>query len=277
MLGASLVFMTACSGCAKKAEPAAAPSAVGASPEGEREQDEDETASDEQGNEGDEEALPLPAHPGAHRTDAKLAGAAALTAEANRQLSIMRRSLYTHKTQIDEPTGLFEYDCSGFLDYSLANVAPDALADLRRATVKRPLAKHFVAFFESIPQGGKTGGWRRVGRVVDMVPGDVIAWLKPADVVSKNTGHVMIVRAAPVQARAQSGDVTALTVTVPIYDSTSVRHGKGDSRLPSRATGLGTGEILVMVDQGGRPLRYRWSHGKKAREHVTTIAMGHLD
>ena len=102
-----------------------------------------------------------------------------------------------------------------------------------------------------------------------MVPGDVIAWLESADVVSKNTGHVMIVRAAPA---ARSSEVT-----VPIYDSTSVRHGEGDSRSAARATGLGTGEVLVIVDEAGRPLRHRWSRGKKAREHATTIAMGHLD
>ena len=218
----------------------------------------------ETGTEGDEPDLP--AAPPHTRPSAR--GAAAMAAEAARQIAAMKTSAYTHHTSIDEASGRFDYDCSGLVDYALVNIAPEAFAELRQATVKRPLAKHFVTFFA----GNPAGRWKRVVRVVDLVPGDILAWLKPADVTSKNTGHVMIVREAPRRDAKRADEIV-----VPIYDSTSIRHGSGDSRTATHGTGLGTGEVLLLVDARGAPLRYRWSRGSAAHEHVTTIAMGHLD
>lgn len=177
----------------------------------------------------------------------------------------MRATAYTHKTTIDASAGKFEFDCSGFVGYVLAQSQPQALAELRRATKKRPLAKHFVTFFQDLPEDS---AWRKIERARDLEPGDMIAWLKPADVVTKNTGHVMIVRERP-QRDEQHPDVWV----VQIIDSTAVPHGKGDSRKASGKTGLGTGEVLLVVDETGVPIGYRWSRGTKATLHLTTIAL----
>jgi hypothetical protein len=193
----------------------------------------------------------------------------ALLGEAQRQLAAMRTSRYSHKTHVDEATGRFDYDCSGLVDYTLARVAPDALDQLRHATSKRPLAKHFVALVTSISPGDKVGRWRHVAHARDLVPGDIVAWLKPADVSTRNTGHVMIVR-EPVS-------VTQDEIAVPVIDSTSVRHGSTDSRYATESTGLGTGTIYLVVDASGSPQGYRWSHGKKAREHATTIVLARVE
>jgi hypothetical protein len=178
----------------------------------------------------------------------------------------MKATAYTHTTTIDASAGKFEFDCSGFVGYVLAQSQPRALAELRRATKKRPLAKHFVAFLENLPTDTT---WRRIDRADELAPGDVIAWLKPADVVTKNTGHVMIVRDRP-QRDAKHPDVWI----VPIIDSTAVPHGKGDSRKDRGVTGLGTGEVLLVVDESGAPIGYRWSRGTKATLHVTKIVLG---
>jgi hypothetical protein len=176
-----------------------------------------------------------------------------------------RSTAYTHKTTIDEAEGRYELDCSGFVGYVLAKSQPSALAELRGATKRRPLAKHFVEFFQNLPAGSV---WHEIQRVQDLAPGDVIAWLKPDDVTTKNTGHVMIVRAAPVR------DVDYTDVwAVPIIDSTAVPHGKGDSRKDTGVTGLGTGEVLLVVDEHDVPIAYRWSRGTKATLHETTIAL----
>jgi hypothetical protein len=45
---------------------------------------------------------------------------AALLAEVNRELSVMKSSAYSHRTHVDEASGLFDYDCSGLLNYGLA-------------------------------------------------------------------------------------------------------------------------------------------------------------
>ena len=185
--------------------------------------------------------------------------------QAMHVLSSMRATAYTHKTTIEASAGKFEFDCSGFVGYVLAQSQPRALAELRAATKKRPLAKHFVTFFQNVhPQST----WRKIERVEDLAPGDMIAWLKPADVVTKNTGHVMIVRERPIRDE-QHPDMWS----VQIIDSTAVPHGKGDSRKARGLTGLGTGEVLLIVDDRGEPIGYRWSRGTRATLHMTTIAL----
>ena len=262
-------LMTACSGCGGSEQKAAAPPApapalsatqVGTITDG----DDDGT---ESGNEGDDGA-PLPAGP-AVTASAKL-GSAALLAEADRQLAAMSSTVYSHHTMVDEGRGSFEYDCSGFVDYSLSRATPDAFADLRNGTVKRPLAKHFVSFASAIPAAGRSGRWHRVMRATDLVPGDIVAWLKPADSTSKNTGHVMIVHGAPSRLPAHAD-----SIVVPIIDSTAMRHGAGDSRAV-RASGLGTGSIVLVVDGTGAPVHFNWTRGK-SREHTSSIALAHLE
>src|SRR4029078_5489422 len=85
-----------------------------------------------------------------------------------------------------------DYDCSGFVGYALAHAAPDALHAVVEATVRRPLARHFEAFFPA-----PRAPWTRVERAADLVPGDIIAWLEPPAKHSRNTGHVMIVDQLP--------------------------------------------------------------------------------
>ncbi|MEO6420768.1 MAG: hypothetical protein ABIP39_15255, partial [Polyangiaceae bacterium] len=60
-----------------------------------------------------------------------------------------------------------------------------------------------------------------------------------------------------------------------VVDSTSARHGKGDSR-PLHTTGLGTGAIVLVSDESGAPIHYRWTRGK-SREHTSTIVLAHLE
>ena len=194
-----------------------------------------------------------------------------LLEEANRELGLARDTAYTHLTRIDEAAGRFHVDCSGFVGYALARAAPEALDELRAATIRRPLAEHFVSFFESLPGRPEIARWQAVRRATELEPGDLLAWLEPADVASSNTGHVMIVR-GPAAPDPDRPDLLA----VPVIDATAVPHGKTDSRKAAHRTGLGTGEVLLVVDPRGTPIAYRWSRGIRAREHATTIAMARL-
>jgi hypothetical protein len=189
-------------------------------------------------------------------------GSAGLIAEASHVLTTMTASSYSHKTQIDGTT--YNVDCSGFIDYLLARVEPPAWGELRAATVKRPLARHYVAFLKT-----PSGSWQRVARVADLAPGDIVAWKRPEDVRSTNTGHVMLVASAP---RAHGGTLWE----VPIIDSTALPHGRSDSRKATRATGVGKGSVLLDADGSGAPVAYFWSDGTKAHRHLTEIAMGRV-
>jgi|GEM_PF-777491 len=235
--------------------------------------DDSSESSSESGDEGDDDGRGLEAQLRARPPSPSAGhGGRSLLDEVQRELASMRSSTYSHHTDVSEAEGRYDLDCSGLVDYALVRSAPQAFEDLRIATVKRPLAKHFVAFITSIPRNGSKGRWHALTRAVELGPGDVLAWLKPADVATKNTGHVMVVR-GPAQRDAKRDDM----IVVPIADSTAVPHGKSDSRKAARATGLGTGEVLLIVDPSGAPIAYRWSRGKKATEHQTTIAMGRIE
>jgi hypothetical protein len=176
-----------------------------------------------------------------------------LLAEAQRELAAKRESHYAHRTHVDEATGAFDYDCSGFVGYALSRSVPTALPR------RRPLAKDFVAAMTSAP-------WTPVARAEDVVAGDVIAWLEPPELHSRNTGHVVIAAAAPRPgARADER-------IVRVIDSSHSGHGKADTR----GSGLGTGEMVLQVDARGAPIGYRWSTWKHSRLLHTTIAIGRL-
>jgi hypothetical protein len=246
----------------------AAPTVEGVAHASTIEGDEPGGGGNEPGNEGDDTVLPAagvaPGNGTAH----------ALLYEIDRQLSRMRSTSYTHQTQIDERSGTYNFDCSAFAGYSLQNAAPRAWDELRAATgvrTGRPLARHFQGFFASLPQGSGRGEWFRVSRVQDLVPGDVVAWLRPPDVVSKNTGHVVVVHGPVTPWNGRPG-----AFLVPVADSTSMLHGVSDSRHAAGATGLGTGTLILEGDAYGAPVAYRWSLGSRAVDHACTIAMGRL-
>ena len=210
-------------------------------------------------------------------SDAQIAGDAVL-AEASRIVSSARSTTYQHHTSVDEATGSFDVDCSGFVGYVLGRVASDARSELQATTAKRPRAKDFTEFFASLPAEGAAAPrapsaprahWRRVVRAADLRPGDVVAWKRPADSHSKNTGHTLIVR-APITVRADF-------VEVPIYDSTGLRHGKSDVRAAGSKSGVGAGTIALRVGSGGAPIAFRWAVTGRYRDHMTDIALGRVE
>jgi hypothetical protein len=196
-------------------------------------------------------------------------GRAALLAEVDRELGAMRTSLYAHHTHVDEAAGSFEYDCSALLDYALSRAVPDALAAVQERAARRPRSREYVTFLESIAPGAASGRWQRVARAAELLPGDVVVWLKPADSRSTNTGHTMIVHGPVVAAPGEPG-----AFVVPVADSTARPHGSHDGRAAAHTTGLGTGQIVLVTDAAGAPTSFRWSPG--GREKPTTIALGRL-
>jgi hypothetical protein len=200
-----------------------------------------------------DDALPAPAALGS--------AAMTLVAEAHRELAAVRESHYAHHTVIDEPHGVFDYDCSGFVGYALKRVAPQAFGELVAATRPRPLAKDFYAFFAKHDH---------IERVADLAPGDIIAWLEPPVKRSRNTGHVMVVDQAPV-AGANPGELV-----VAIIDSSHSGHGHADARIRDHRNGLGAGSIVLLVDSDGKPTGYRWSLAPHSVRYATAIALGHV-
>ena len=212
--------------------------------------------------EDESDALPTDVHVTAAPTGA------GLLAEAQRELAAAMSSQYVHRTHVDELNGTFDYDCSGFIGYALSRIAPDALAAVQAQTRRRPLAKHFEAFFASLAPMGHP--WARVEHVAELMPGDLIAWLEPADKRSHNTGHIMVVAARPYQG------VRVGELEITVIDSSHSGHGVHDARIQQHRNGIGVGKIILMMDSSGRAIGYRWSTAKRSRPYETQVAMARL-
>jgi hypothetical protein len=198
-----------------------------------------------------------------------------LIAESTRQQRAMTTTSYRHRSHIDEASGTFEYDCSGFVAYALLNAAPDALARVPVGPKGRPRAEEFVTYFAGLEANDP---FEPVRRASDIAPGDIIAWLRPEDVNNTNTGHIAIVLdrlgiAAPSSAAAKIGGARELLFRV--VDSTEAPHGD-DVRDRYTMTGLGTGTIGLVVDGSDTPIGYRWKGGESPRAHATMIAVARL-
>jgi hypothetical protein len=181
----------------------------------------------------------------------------------------MKSSVYDHTTLVNEATGSFQYDCSGFLDYALSIALPNQLAAMKTfGGTTRPVAATFENFFASIPAGTTKSGWERVTRAVDLRAGDVVAWLEPATTGSTNTGHVMIVHGD-----AFLNPKRADEVIVPVVDSANSGHGSTDTRAPS-GQGLGAGPVGLLIDASGNPVGYRWTGGVSTTEYQTPVTLG---
>ncbi|HEY0577507.1 MAG TPA: hypothetical protein VGD73_25675 [Pseudonocardia sp.] len=198
--------------------------------------------------------------------DTASAGRLALLTEVRRELATMRDSNYQHKTDVDTGEGEFNFDCSGFIGYALAHSRPAALKALPVTTSTRPLAKDFERHFRAVAAGSAEGPWRPVGTVSELRPGAVIAWLKPADVKSRNTGHVVVALDKPVRNPARADEWL-----VKVADSTASRHAQ-DSR-DADTDGLGTGTIGLSVNGAGHPVGYYWRGAVSTVLKHTEISM----
>jgi hypothetical protein len=152
----------------------------------------------------------------------------------------MRETHYVHGIDVHPGKGYFAFDCSGMVDWLLGQAAPVAHRSLHQGLESRPLARDFVFHLARIEPGQRRGGWLRVGRISDARPGDVIAWLKPKNVRSANTGHVAVVVGEPLV--RTEGDSAYL---VRVADSSRLMH-EDDSRHGHGGYGLGT--LLIQAD-----------------------------
>jgi hypothetical protein len=185
-----------------------------------------------------------------------------LVAEAKRMISQYKETRYSHKTYIDPERGICEVDCSGFLVAILKEVAPEHLRIIPTKH-KRPLAEDFYNIFAA-PDAETARGWRRVRRLADAEPGDIIAWLKLDREPGDNTGHVMLIAEKPV------ADPNG-AYRVRILDSTKSPHGH-DTRAEG-TTGIGRGTIWLETDDRGRLVGYHWKL-RDGKLHEVPIIIG---
>lgn len=138
-------------------------------------------------------------------------------------LAATKETQYQHTTDIDEANGIVKCDCSGLLVYMLREHFPQAhlaLHGKEAAWRKRPLAVTFYETFQAAPEESGRKPWIQVKRLVEVLPGDIIAWRKKDIARGKSTGHVLMVASYPEMLR--NGQVRIRTI-----ESTSVLTTKG--------------------------------------------------
>ena len=222
------------------------------------------------------EALAL-AHSGAARVDPASQPREAEQRAENRVMQVLERiqqslahTSYSHTTRVNERAGSYVFDCSGMTSWVLRRSAPRAhSAVLHSSRTKRPLARDFYHRIAATRPDKARWGWARVARVEDALPGDVIAWLKPPEVRSANTGHVAFIVEPPRPVADMPG-----AFLVRIADASSYQH-EADTRALSGTTGFGHGTILVQADlETGAPVAYGW-FGRSSRWILETkLAIG---
>lgn len=187
-----------------------------------------------------------------------------------RRLGVVAGSLeeseYTYGFSVNEKRGVYRFDCSGMAQWVLRKAAPVAALTVGQGLSPRPLARDFQRRIARVPVDRERGGWRRVGKIRELRPGDVVAWIKPPEIESPNTGHVAFVVLPPVLAPGYDN-----AYLVRIADSTRLLHDE-DTR--AGRTGFGFGTILLVADpETGAPIAYGWS-GLRWRAFETSIALG---
>jgi hypothetical protein len=194
--------------------------------------------------------------------------------EARREYNTLNKSTsyYSHTTYVNEATGTRRVDCSGFVDYILTRVMPDAYAKVPHSGA-RPLASDWYNYIVGRYTSASTQSsvrWRKITRVADLKPGDLVMWLQPPTSTSNNTGHIMVVNNVPRAGRAAKSEML-----VDVIDSTSTPHAN-DSRGTTH-TGIGTATIGLKVDANGVPTNYYWSGGVSTTAVSTAITLGRVE
>lgn len=180
----------------------------------------------------------------------------------------LRDSEYTHGFRVDVERGIYHFDCSGMVHYVLGKASPIARAASRYGLKGRPLARDYYRVIARSPSDEPRAGWRKIERVADIQPGDVIAWIKPRVLKkSTNTGHVAFAVLPPVAVPDSPG-----AYLLRVADASSLRH-HDDTR--EGRNGFGMGTILLLTDDAGRPIEYGWV-GLRWRTFETQIAIGRV-
>ena len=184
-----------------------------------------------------------------------------LLAEATHEYNTMTATRYQAALRVDLSKGTYLYDCVGFVTYAVGQAAPQArttiMTKFNIAPNRIPSPARYVTLFGQLD--GTQPGWQPVHQVVDLQPGDVVAWTYTNP--HGATGHAFVVGSVPKA-------VGTSQYLITVWDSTATPHGPHDTRLSNpknlpggngKPSGLGSGQVVLDTDAGGSLTRVHWS------------------
>jgi hypothetical protein len=196
------------------------------------------------------------------RAYAGSAAAEDLLVRADEALNALTYTYYRFAgTYFDDDDGVYKVDCSGYLNRMVEDAVPDDFDRLRDVrSTDDPTAEDYYYLFRSISYGETRYGWKRIKRVADLKPGDVMVW-RYQEPETPSTGHSTIVVDLP-KRDSRWSNVWRVRVT------DSARSGHASDNRGSSGSGVGAGWLMIKVSSDtGAPIAYSW----------TTYASWHSD
>ena len=185
--------------------------------------------------------------------------------QAKQILSSLKSTHYSHKSNVNESSGLYIFDCSALVYYILGRAAPGSIASVPvDPNHRHAQAKNFYDTFSNAPTMNAKDGWQRIIRLMDAEPGDLIAWRKDPVAQKGNTGHIVIVLEKPAEEKDGAIRITA-------FDSSRTGHAQDTRR--KGTSGVGSGVMSFRVDEAGAPIALHWSSPEK-KQITVPIAIG---
>lgn len=176
------------------------------------------------------------------------------------------RTAYRHQSLVrfagDGEPALALTDCSGLLNALLERTHSALHAALVEQSRRgRPQARDYAAVIDA----GRA--LARVDRIDALRPGDLIAIRYPHGL--PDTGHVMLVDAAPERFDALPAPAGLQAWAVTVIDASRSPHGPQDDRAgPPPRHGVGRGPVRLFADAAGAPAGYCWSLSPRSQMHA---------
>jgi cell wall-associated NlpC family hydrolase len=186
-----------------------------------------------------------------------------LVAFVHKFVSSLRYTTYKPGGEVFDIThGVYEVDCSHYVNHILQDVFPRAYSSLEVSTgAQTPNSANYYNFFSHLSSNLKLD-WNRVDDAKDLQPGDILVFRYRRSSGAVDGGHVMLVMDNPTM------DNGALLVQVS--DSAFAGHGD-DTR---RGSGVGIGTLKLKINPyTGQPSAYAWEQDAPWQSRVN-IAMG---
>jgi hypothetical protein len=178
----------------------------------------------------------------------------------HKSVNTLRYSAYKlGGTRIDTSQGIYIVDCSGYVDYTLRAVYPNAYFHLVGSSgVDKPNTSHYYDFFTSLSDDPDRY-WSKIEDIEHLRPGDILVFRYKNTHGRSTGGHVMVVMNKP----ERDGDAYVLSVA----DSAASGHSE-DTR-QNHVSGVGIGTILLKINpKTKQPSAYAWTVNSRWKDNV---------
>lgn len=166
--------------------------------------------------------------------------------------------------RFDPEKGIYQVDCSRYVDNLLNQANPSAFYTLARwSGSESPTSEHYYQFFNRL-SNGSGNQWRKVENGQNLQAGDILVFRYLSSHGRAAGGHVMVVM--------DKSKVRDDVVAVRVADSAAAGHSE-DTR-GFRKSGVGIGTLLLKINpHSGQPYAFAWRTDAPWRQNVN-IAMG---